>query len=151
VTLYRSRRKWILLLLSCLAFTAAGIMMIYQNADKGWFVTIFFGLGAIVSVAMLVPGTGSLKLDGDGFETTDLFVRYRVRWQDASNFGPIQLPRMTSAMVGFDIANPKHPIMAKLSTGLSGHNAALADTYGFASDDLVDLMTQWSALARRPR
>ena len=79
--LFPSRKKWLLLMVVGIAFTAGGIFMVREQADGGWFVLIFFGLGLVVSIAMLLPGAGGLLLDSDGFKMTSLFRSHRSRWQ----------------------------------------------------------------------
>jgi hypothetical protein len=68
VTLYPSRRKWLLVMAGCLLFAVAGIGEAYNGDAKGWLGVVFFGLGAIVPGLMLLHGAASLTLDADGFE-----------------------------------------------------------------------------------
>lgn len=148
VTLYPSRKKWLLLLLAGLAFTLAGIWMVATAAPEGWFVLIFFGSGAIVSIVMLLPGASSLVLERDGFAITSLFRSHYARWQDVSVFAPMAIPFAPQKMVSFDDASASTKFVAKLSTGIAGHNSALPDTYGMSADELARLMTQWRDHAR---
>ena len=48
VTLYHSRRKWLLLMAGCLLFAVGGIGEAYNGDAKDWLGVAFFGLGAIV-------------------------------------------------------------------------------------------------------
>jgi hypothetical protein len=143
VTLYPSRRKWLLVLLGCALFTAVGIVMVSQAAGGGWFVAIFFAVGAIVAAFMLLPGAGALALDADGFQATSLFRRRRTRWQDVTGFEAVQIPPSMQKMIVFDDSKMTGRTIAKLNAAIAGHNAGLPDTYGLLGDDLARLMTQW--------
>lgn len=135
-----SRRKWVLVLLGCAAFTAIGIFLVRQGEMAGWYVGAFFAFGTIISAVALFPGAGGLKLDADGFEVTNLFRRIRTRWQDASGFEPVAFPH--AVMVGYDDASSSGSV-AEFNRSLTGHNAALSDTFGLAPDHLAELMTLW--------
>ena len=143
VTLYPSRRKWLLVLLGCALFTAGGIVMVSRAAGGGWFVAVFFAVGAIVAALMLLPGAGALALDADGFQATKLFRRHRTRWQDVTGFAAVKILPSMQKMVVFDDIKMTGRTIAKLDAAITGHNAGLPDTYGLSGDDLARLMTQW--------
>lgn len=138
-----SRRKWLLVLVTCLVFVAGGIGMVRDADSRGWLGIVFFGLGAIVATAALLPGASSLTLDREGFEFTSLYRRSRRRWQDATRFDVMQVPRARTKLVVFDDATLTGSWGAAASIALSGRNAGLPDTYGFAADELARLMTRW--------
>lgn len=142
VALYSSRKKWFRLLLLAAITTAGGIGMVASKAPWGWLVLIFFGLGLVISATALLPGAGGLVLDADGFQVTSLFRRHRSRWRDVSGFEPISLSYARQRMVGFDGATGGRMITA-INTALSGHNAALPDTYGLSVEELAELMRRW--------
>jgi hypothetical protein len=151
VTLYAARRKWLLMLVVCIAFAGAGAAE--GQSWTNWIGVVFFGLGAIVSALMLLPHAGSLLLDVDGFEMRVFFRRIRVTWRDASNFEAIypvggrRLPT-TAKVVGFDHAKFKDSRWVALSKFITPHAGRMVDTYGFSAEDLASLMTQWRERAR---
>jgi hypothetical protein len=147
VTLYRSRNKWLLVLLGCVAFTASGTWMITDNQPDGWYVVLFFGAGVILSALMLLPGAGQLTLDANGFEAVSLFRRHRARWQDVNGFEVVSIPTARQKLVGYNAVTQKRNVLGELSQAIAGRNAALPDTYGFAVGDLARLMTQWQERA----
>jgi hypothetical protein len=151
VTLYRSRRKWLLVLLGCLVFTLAGIGMIADNNDPwGWFTLIFFGFGSMIAALSLLPGAGALTLERDGFVTGSLFRRQRVSWQDANEFAAVEIPPSMLKMVVFDQQSTANRTLAKLNAAIAGHNGYLPDTYGLSADALARLMTLWRERAIGP-
>jgi hypothetical protein len=145
VTLYPSRRKWTLVLMGCALFTACGVGMIVDKAPSGWLVLLFFLFGVIVAAMALLPGAGSLTLEGNSFEIKNLFRRQRVRWQDATGFKAAVIPPSRTKLVVFDDlgAKDRHRIISILNAMIVGRNGALPDTYGFSADDLAYLMSQW--------
>jgi hypothetical protein len=143
VKLYPSRKKWLLLLVACIAFTAGGVFMARDHADGGWFVLIFFGLGLVFSIVMLLPGASGLLLDGDGFKMTNLYRSHRSRWQDVQGFQAVAIPPSGQILVCYDDSGAARSSLAKMNIAITGHNSALPETYGLSADDLARLMTQW--------
>ena len=156
VTLYPSRRKWLLLMAGCLLFAGVGIGGAYNGDAKDWLGVAFFGVGAIVPGLMLLHGAASLTLDADGFEMTNLFRHTRFHWRDASGF-EAQFPPVLRAsaipppswnkFVAFDNTKMRNSTWTRVSALIMKHNALLGDTYGFSADDLAKLMRQWCDLA----
>jgi len=150
VTLYRSRRKWLLVLLVGLVLTAIGIGMIADdNGAWGWIVVIFFGFGSVIAALSLLPGAGALVLEREGFVTGSLFRRQRVPWQDANKFEAVEIPPSMLKMVVFDQQSTANRTLAKLNAAIAGHNGYLPDTYGLSADALARLMTVWRQRAIR--
>ena len=146
VTLYPSRKKWLLVLVGCASFAIGGVWMIISGEQKGWFVVIVFGLFAAAAAVMLLPGAGSLTLDASGFEATSLFRRSRGRWQDMTEFKAVRIPPSMQRFVLYD--DRAHTgAVAKLSAAMTGHAAGLPDTYGLSADELAALMTSWRSRA----
>jgi hypothetical protein len=149
VTLYPSRIKWLLVFTVCALFAVGGIFMIRDGASGGWFVLIFFGLGAPVAAAAMLPGAGGLTLDRDGFDITSLFRGHRTRWRDAAGFEAARFPPAHQKMVVYDDVTQGTKSIAKLNVGLVGRNSGLPDTYGHSADNLAQLMAQWRERALR--
>jgi hypothetical protein len=143
VALYRSRRKWLLVLAGCVLFAIAGIGMIRDDAANGWWVLIFFGFGSLVAAVALLPGAGTLALQQDGFEIKNFFRRDRIAWQDATRFEPIRIPPAMQKLVAFDQGSTANRPLAKLNIMFAGHNGVLPDTYGLSAEALARLMTLW--------
>jgi hypothetical protein len=150
VTLYPSRRKWLLVLAVGAVLAVGGALMIRDGDPKGWFVLIFFVAVALTAAAAMLPGAGALTLDRDGFEVTNLFRHHRTRWQDAAGFTAARIPPAHQRFVVFDHAGASGKLLASVNVAIVGHSASLPDTYGRSADELAELMAAWraSALAR---
>lgn len=149
VRFHPSRLKFVLLLIVCLLFSFGGIYMVRDGASGGWAVLLFFGLGVLVCIAIVLPGANGLTLGPDGFEVRSMYRGARTRWQDASGFMSAQIPPYGHNMVVYDDATIKPGMLAKANVGMTGRNAALPDTYGMNADGLAALMEAWRARALR--
>ena len=143
VTLYPSRKKWLLVFAGSALFAIGGAWMIRSGEGTGWFVLIVFGLGALIAAAAMLPGAGALMLDRDGFEVTSLFRRHRCRWQDTDGFAAARIPPARQSMVVYDDVNQRTKSIAKINVSITGRNSAVPDTYGLSADDLAAVMAQW--------
>jgi hypothetical protein len=141
VILHASRRKWLLVLLGCGVFTAGGIGMLWNAAPLAWLILSLFGTGTIGAAVMLLPGAGTLRLDQDGFEETKLFRQRCVRWENVSEFGWAAIHLNT--FVVYDDTKASSRALAKINVLYTGHNPALADTYGVSAAALAALMARW--------
>jgi hypothetical protein len=123
--------------------------MIGSGEKTSWFVLIVFSLFAATAAVMLLPGAGSLALDGEGFEAVSLFRRGRARWQDVTEFKVVRIPPSMQRMVVYD-GRTLMGAGAKLNVAVAGKGAGLPDTYGLSADELASLMSGWRdrALAR---
>jgi hypothetical protein len=149
VVLPPSRRKWLLVMLICGAFTASGLFLMPRGEVKTWLTVAFFGLGTAVSITMLLPGAGGLTLSREGFKVTSLFRSHFVVWAQATDFMAHRIPPAMKQMVLYNDAGAKHGTLGKINTGLTGRNGALPDTYGMRADALAALMSKWRERALR--
>ena len=147
VTLYPSRKKWLLILVIGAVFTMVGAGMVMDGASGGWVALVFFTVVTIVATGMFLPGVAALTLDGDGFQVVSLFRCHRSRWRDVNGFEFVAISFTSQMLVAYDDSDAAGRTMASLNTALAGHNSALPDTYGLAGDDLARLLMQWRARA----
>lgn len=144
-------RRYLLLLLVSGLFTAAGVWLVYGGYRwLGWACAGFFGLGALVSLVMLLPGCAGLRLSPEGFEILMPFHRSRTGWNEVVEFqvyevGPTKV-FLPTKYVGFRYAEGcggKAPRLRKLASSLTGVEGGVPDTYGFAAEDLARLLNTW--------
>ena len=140
ITLRASRRKWLLVLSISLAFVAIGVWVAPENPVMAWSCVAFFGLCALVAGVNLHPNSSYLVLDTNGFTFSSLFRKHSVRWSEVQEFFPIRVS--ATRMVGWNFT-PQYaaaPGLRKVSTALSGAEAALPDTYGKSVEELAELL-----------
>jgi len=150
-----SVRKWLWVLAAAIVFVVAGILSIEQprhahDASVGWFAVVFFGLGIVISVMMLIPGGAGLTLNSDGFVVRKFFYDRTVRWADVGEFAirEVNYPRGSKKFVVYNDPSAKGTLAAA-NARLTGHTGALPDTYGLSVDDLCRLMALWRQRALR--
>ena len=143
VTLYPSRRKWLLVLLVGLVLGAGGVLMLRAGEWLGWLSLVFFAVVSLTALAAMLPGSSRLRLDKDGFEVRMLFRGSRKRGAETSEFGAAPIPPSGQVFVVFDDLTTTHKTLAGISTAIVGRNGALPDTFGLAAEDLAQLMTEW--------
>jgi hypothetical protein len=84
-----------------------------------------------------------LRLDGSGFEVSAPFRKRKFRWGEVSDFGVVR--QRASSSVVFKAATPRPDVSGALTSilAMGRINEWLPDTYGFAAEDLAQLMTIW--------
>jgi hypothetical protein len=128
----------------CLAFAALGVLIIVVDGSAwGWAAVGFFGLGAIVLGATLLPGVSELRLDKEGFKVRSLFRTGRFRWSDVQNIRPVSIPPSRIVRVGFDFAPNARPAAAWLSASLAGVEGCLPENYGLRPEELANVLDAW--------
>jgi hypothetical protein len=162
VTLRPSRLKWFAVLAVALGLVAFAVFVLGHTPTNlfaqiwGWSALVFAGGGALVVIAVLLPGSAGLTLSANGFAVTKFFRTVHMPWPVTDGFtvaeirfGPFGQPQR---LVAYEHAN-KAGAVADLNRRIMGRNAGLPDTYGLSHDDLAWLMTQWRerALARSSR
>jgi hypothetical protein len=120
-----SRREWLFTLITCIILAVAGALMIRDGDMWGWLPATFFGLGIPVAVAQVL-GMGTLTLDANGFESSQMFQRQRLLWKDAAGFIAVDTLTAGRKLVCYDDANVSGRI-ADINDTLIGRNAALPD------------------------
>lgn len=130
-----------------LTFAAAGLYLVAQDERRGLAVAGFFGLTALLAVAMLVYGHANLRLAEDGFAVGRIWRDAAYRWTDVSPFEIVSIHG--SGRVGFDVPGD-HGILANLARKQFGASAILPDSYGMKAEELADLMNAWRTAALNP-
>ena len=138
-------------MLGCAAFTAAGLFAMPKGEAMTWGAIVFFGIGTLIALVMLLPGAGGLTLSREGFEMVSLFRKHFVPWREATGFVAGKIPRAQKKMVFFDDARAKANALGQLNVSMVGRNSGVPDTYGFSAEDLANLMAQWRERAMTAR
>ena len=153
---HASKLKWFAVLAICVAFSVGGYFMIHDpkaNTIKvlfgGYLCLLFFGLGALVAVAALVPGSSYLRVGVGGFTMCSLWRQHSYSWSDISHFGLTSVPTGPSSkmMIGFSFVadspkRSKSTSLRALNMQLSGFEAALPEDYGQGYEKLLNILEQ---------
>jgi hypothetical protein len=152
LTLVPSLKKRFNLLIGAGFFTIAGILLSFgagisfDGRIAGALATTFFGVCTVMAMIQLLPGSSSLRLDGNGFEITRYFRKQEFGWSEVSDFGVWTY--LGSSIVVFKAAKSRLGIREKLNAALTGgRNDYLQSFHQLAPDDLVQLLTTWRNLA----
>lgn len=149
----RKLKSIVLLLASCL-FVISGFYIVEEDILMGWVGIIFFGLGVIVFIIKLLPGSTYLKLTQEGFEVQNLFKSEFTKWSDVKIFSIGSIPiyifgdifyiwKRKMVMLDYEKSHKKYRRGKEISNAISGHHGALPDTYGLSYEELVELMNEW--------
>lgn len=142
VTLSVSKPKWLLMLVGSCLGTALGYWSItFKGGWSAWLFTLFLGLVVVVSAVQLIPGASYLKLDKNGYEVRTLFRRARLSWSEVSDFKALRVGLLKLVLFRYSSAGKIYRLK------IDGRNATLTDTYGFAADELAQLMNEWHSRA----
>ena len=126
------------------SFVVLGVLL--TDKDElliGWLCAVFFGLGVLMALISLLPGSSYLDLTPDGMEIRSLYRKWFVRWSDVQEFFPtfVQHRPMTSWNYTKSFAGQRFG--RKIASGLIGAEAILPDTYGMSAKDLSNLLNNW--------
>ena len=135
--------KTILLGLVCIAFIVGGIILNKEDSLKGWLIASFFGLGLIVFIIQLIPGSTQLTLTKEGFIMTNLFRNHLTKWSDIKEFKIGYLGRNTAVMFDYVDNHTQYEIGKIVAKSLSDSHGALPSNYGLNVTELLNLMNDW--------
>lgn len=141
--LHPKKTKSILFLLLTLVFFVIGIMMIIDGEQKGWFVSITFGIGTLIFIVNLLPQASYLLLDKEGFEMCSMFRKHRYKWNEVAYFTVGSISNNKMVMFDFVPGYTKAKKGRKIASVISGAEAALHDTFGLKAEELAALMNAY--------
>ena len=137
--------RHVILLLTSAGLVAMGAFLVTRGQPFGWVCIAFFGMGVLVILLTLLPGSSYLELRPGGIELSSLYRKWFVRWSDVQEFFPTRVA--TKQMVCWNYT-PGYAAQARgrrLSMGLAGVEAGLPDTYGLSAQELSALLNEWRA------
>ena len=157
VRLSVGRMKFLYLMVGAAIFGGVTFSMIQDDA-VGWFAALFLWLGVLgcaVSVPImaffLVRGS-SIQLDREGLSIRHGWRRRLLPWGSVDGFQVSVVPGPSDQEVVVYDDVTSGGTSGAINTALTGHNAALPDSYGLSPDELAWLLNQWRerALAKNP-
>lgn len=145
MTLYPKKQSAIILLLGCIFFVIAGIVLARSQGWIGYLCAGFFGLGIPAAIVRILPGSTYLELTNEGFEFCNMFRKTSLSWEVIDEFFIVTLKQTgvsVHKMVGFNFVDSydRMRIGRGVSKALSQCEGALPDTYGLKPEELADLL-----------
>ena len=133
----------ILLIIICFTFVVLGIVLNDLENIKLLMVLVFFGLGLVIFIIQLIPGSTQLTLSTNGFLITSLFRSHFIKWSDVKIFRIGYLHRSQAVMFDFIESDNKDKSRKSIAKALTKGHGALPNNYGLSAMDLLDKMNEW--------
>lgn len=149
--LYINKRKVVGMLIIMMIFVIVGVWLLKRDPWIGWWTIGFCGLGSVVFIVQLLPGSSFLRIDQDGLLVRNLFKEFRIDFAtvkqfvvyDVGGFIPIGRPRM----VGMYMVSPTRG--TRFARSVTGVDGGLPDTYSMNADELANLLNDRLEIWRR--
>ena len=141
-----NRKKPILVALGSAVFVC--LIFFTGKGDTFSFLGIaFFGLGILVSLYSLIPGTIQLKVDRAGVEMKSLFKPLKISWMDVDEFyvGYIRSGFTRTKMISIRYSASYKRLRAgrkilKVATGMEG---ALPDHFNRSAEEICEILNSY--------
>lgn len=140
LTLYPSKRKTFLFLLTSIILMFGGILMIGGGETIGWFVAIFFGIGCLFFITTLLPNSSYLRITNKELEIRTLFKSNHAKWDEVDHFGTEYIGPKKMVVFNYASSHTKFKTGKKITKTLTGIDGALPDTYGKSAENLAKLL-----------
>jgi hypothetical protein len=127
-----------------IAFALGMAWMIGQGNSQGWWGLVLFGAGGAYFLALLLPGSGELRIEPAGFTMYRIFRPTFIPWEAVKEFGVKKVALRTlwpneffhQLCVAFQPRDGRNP------------RRSFDNIYATNVDDLAALMNRELALAR---
>ncbi|HVN26970.1 MAG TPA: hypothetical protein VMT64_00710 [Candidatus Binataceae bacterium] len=121
----------------------AGFMTAWSMMLMGLLFTTVFSLMLFAAASVLIKGTGSLKLERDGFTIRSPFRSTFFHWRDIVRFRVMRTADLRHSVV-FDFHSSYQG--QKMIRGVGkrlGYEGIIPDNCGRTADELTDLLNEW--------
>jgi hypothetical protein len=157
VTLYVGRRKKLIAIVLCVAFTAFMAWLALNPSARSprfyWYsmvmawISLMIGGGMSIRAVYLLmqPRSASLSLDIEAFEIGRVFRRVRVPWSDVSGFRADRTGARALTVM-YEVLD-----FGKRSGSPTKVIKHFPDNYGLQREELASLMNEWREQSLAPR
>lgn len=148
IVLTANKKKAVRLLLLSTAFVALSIFLVLhgENAWMGWMCAVFFGLGIPVSIYMLKPGAGELRIDRNGIEMKTMRKPMTLHWSEVNRFyvGYVRTGLSRTKMIGIEFSDSYDKFHAgrQFASGLTGMQGALPNHFSRSAEEVCELLNR---------
>lgn len=132
-----TRRKAVFVILGGTAFVAAGWFLRVQSPVVAWICIVFFGLGIVAGLLMLLPGFSRLTVRREDFTIRHSWRSFTFRWDqiaDLTVVGGLQGPRVAWNVMR---SEGRRSVFLRETYG---RDMMLMDSYGLPAEALCELM-----------
>jgi hypothetical protein len=137
--------KHLLLLVLSGGFVALAVLLDWQRPLMAWITGILFGLGMLMALITLVPGSSFLRLERECMSVRTLYRTWHVRRSDIARFFVASVGGREMVCWNYVAGFAGQCRGRALAQGIAGVEAALPDTYGCAPGELAALLNNWLA------
>ena len=147
MTLYPKKSQAIGLFFLCAIFVAIGIWMGVTGEWIGYLIAGFFGLGVVIFIVQLIPGSACLRLDPESFTFCSLYRRTTLPWSAIDGFHVVvmrQTGLKVHELVGFNFVPDydRNQLSRQISSAVTECEGGLPNTYGKSAEELACLMNE---------
>jgi len=141
-----------------LGFVAVGFVLLRDASIPailrftiGWANILFFGSGAVVGLASLLPGASYLCLRKEGFEIKTPLRLHFYRWKDVEGFSAYSGSKMALKGAIFIRLAPSakrstlRRALNTVSREFVGYDGVLPAIYAVKGEQLLSLLNRWKA------
>lgn len=145
-----NRQKAILLTLASALFV---LLIYFTGKGDTWSIVgmAFFGLGFLVCLYTLIPGTVQLKIDHAGIEMKTLFKPMKLAWSDVDEFyiGYTKAGLSRTKMIGirYSESYKRQQTGRRISAGLTGMEGALPDHFNRSAEEICEILNRFKRAA----
>jgi hypothetical protein len=137
VILHLSRRKAVFVLSGSALFVAGGWLMRLEAPLVAWACMVFFGLGMVAGLLLLIPDFSYLKIQRDGLTMRHSWREYTFLWDEISDLTIVTGPR--GPRVAFNFNRPGARRSAILRE-MYDRDMVLIDNYGLSAQEMCGLL-----------
>ena len=131
------------LLAICAGFVAIALFIEPARSFISWFTAIFFGLGVLIALVTLIPGSSYLRLEADRMSVRTLYRTWHVRWADVTEFFVASVGGRNMVCWNYTRESPQQVRGRAVSRAIAGVEAGLPDRYGRSAAELAHLLNEW--------
>jgi hypothetical protein len=133
LVLHMSRRKAVFVLVGSSVFVAAG-----------WICIVFFGLGILAGLLMLIPGFACLRVERNGLTMRHSWREYTFLWTEISDLIIVNGPQGPRVAFNFNRPGARRSGMLR---EMYDRDMVLVDNYGLSAKEMCALLQSRKAAA----
>ncbi|HHX8507254.1 STM3941 family protein [Vibrio nereis] len=143
VIILGSRVKGLIALLCGIGMTLLGCYLISLGHWWGWVVTLFFSLGIVATVLILLPSATALKINSEGFEVKIGFRKWPLSWAEVESFSVVTISNNKMVSIALSPKCKKWRVARKTAFVIGGAEASIANVFEMKPSELSSLLNKY--------